>query len=226
MMSAIGADRSMADFVREVLHLRRGEKVLDVGCGPGRLCRYVAAEDYWGIDVNARALDRARRKYPQAAERFLLLDPSREALPVRDFDLIVACGLLHHLPDERARRVFAFCHGHLRDGGRLITLDCAYEAGQHPIARLLAACDRGRFARAGPGYLELARDCFPDASLSIHHDLLRVPYTHAIVECRKWSSVLVGHALACPEKAWTSGTRRFGPPLTSPSCLAHREYRE
>ena len=189
VMSAIGADRSMADFVRDVLRIRRSEKVLDLGCGPGRLCRYVAAEDYWGVDVDARALERARRKYPQAAERFLQLDPSREALPERDFDvgfdLIVACGLLHHLPDERARRVFAFCRGHLRGGGRLVTLDCAYEAGQHPVARLLAACDRGRFARTGAAYLALAREWFPDASLSIHHDLLRVPYTHAIVECRK-----------------------------------------
>jgi SAM-dependent methyltransferase len=185
VMSAIGADRSMAEFARDVLRIRRDEKVLDVGCGPGRLCRYVAAEDYWGVDVDARALERARRKYPQAGGRFSQLDPSREALSEHDFDLIVACGLLHHLPDEHARRVLAFCRDRLRSGGRLVTLDCAYEPGQHPVARLLAACDRGRFARAGSGYLALVRECFPDALLSIHHDLLRVPYTHAIVECRK-----------------------------------------
>lgn len=194
VMSAIGADRSMADFVCGVLRLGRGEKVLDVGCGPGRLCRHVPAGDYWGVDVNERALQRARRKHPQAADRFLRLDPSSAApeprhshqgLPMRDFDLIVACGLVHHLPDERARRLFGFCRDHLCTGGRLVAVDCAYEPGQHPVARLLAACDRGRFARTGPAYLDLARECFPDASLSIHHDLLRVPYTHAIVECRK-----------------------------------------
>jgi cyclopropane fatty-acyl-phospholipid synthase-like methyltransferase len=194
MMSAIGADRSMEAFVRGVLRLRRGEKVLDVGCGPGRLCRYVPSCDYWGIDRNERALRSARRKYPQAASCFLRLDPSNDApelrhsgqgLPVRNFDVIVACGLVHHLPDERARGLFAFCRDHLRTGGRLVTVDCAYEPGQHLVARLLAACDRGRFARTGAAYLELAREYFPDASLSIHHDLLRVPYTHAIVECRK-----------------------------------------
>ena len=80
MMSALGADGSMADFVRDVLRVRRGEKVPDLGCGPGRLCRYVALKDYWGIDVNARVLERARRKYPRAADRFLQLDPSREVL--------------------------------------------------------------------------------------------------------------------------------------------------
>jgi SAM-dependent methyltransferase len=184
-MSALGADRSMADFARDTLRPQPGDNILDLGCGPGRLYRFVPTQGYWGVDVDDRALAEARREYPQAAGRFLHLDPSRDTFETRDFDLIVACGLLHHLPDDQAHRALAFCHDHLRTGGRLVTLDCAYEPGQHPVAHLLTACDRGRFARSGAAYRDLARTYFTEAELSIHHDLLRVPYTHAIVECRK-----------------------------------------
>jgi len=185
LMRAIGADRSMADFVGEVLRVRRGDRVLDVGCGPGRLCRHIPLEGYWGIDIEVGALRQARRRFPEIAGRFVLADPRCDALPESDFDLVVACGLLHHLPDNQARRVLAFCRDHLKDGARLVLLDCAIEPRQHPVARLLALCDRGRFARSGEAYLRLAREFFSDASLSISHSLLRVPYTHAIVECRK-----------------------------------------
>ena len=66
-----------------------------------------------------------------------------------------------------------------------MALDCAFEEGQSWVSRLLVARDRGQFIRRGRGYLDLARAYFPGATLSIRHDLLRVPYCHAIVVCEK-----------------------------------------
>ena len=96
---------------------------------------------------------------------------------------IVASGLLHHLPNAAAACALAFCQRRLRTGGRLVALDCALEPGQGFLSRLLVSRDRGRFVRTGRGCLDLAREFFPDTTLVIRHDLLRVP-----TATRLWSA--------------------------------------
>ena len=185
LMRLLGADAGMEVFVRQFLRPEPGDRILDMGCGPGRLVPHVAAARYCGIDKNGRSIARARLRFP--AVRFLHMDVCAEHPEFEDydFDVAVACGVLHHLPDSQASRMFEFCHERLRSAGRLITLDCVLEEGQHPISKLLVSIDRGRFARNGAAYLRLAADRFPGAVLTLRHDLLQVPYSHAILECVK-----------------------------------------
>jgi len=184
-MTALGADSGMRRFVQEHLRVRAGDKVLDLGCGPGRLYPHLPPVDYCGLDMDAERLAHARALYP--GTRFEQHDLSANCpdFELRGFDLIVASGLLHHLPDTVAQRTLQFCRDRLHNGGRLVTLDCALEEGQNPLARLLVAHDRGRFVRHSQEYLDLVRAFFPEATMTIRRDLLRVPYTHAIIECDK-----------------------------------------
>ena len=186
-MTVIGADAGMRRFAREILRARPGDRVLDLGCGPGRLCARLPGADYTGVDIDEAYLAQARSRYAASGARFEHWDLSGDCPPLRaqTFDLIVACGLLHHLPDPQARGVFRFGGERLRPGGRLVTLDCVAGGGQHAVSRLLASLDRGRFVRAKQGYVDLARGAFEQVEASIHHDLLRIPYSHAVLVCAK-----------------------------------------
>jgi hypothetical protein len=66
-----------------------------------------------------------------------------------------------------------------------VTCDPVRLQGQHPVARLLIALDRGKFVRPFEGYLALARPRFPNAAAKIVHDLLTVPYTHCFIDASK-----------------------------------------
>jgi len=185
LMWLLGADTGMRRLVAQVLRPQPGDRVLDVGCGPGRLVPFLPGVSYVGIDGNDSYLARARSLFPGARfERFDLAGDC-SGFPDRDFDLIVACALLHHLPDAAAGHLLAFCRERLRPGGRLVTLDCVRRPGQHPVARLLNALDRGRFVRDAPGYAALVRREFADVATRDYDNLLRVPYSHVVLECRK-----------------------------------------
>ena len=94
--------RQALDEVESLLGrtLRRGERVLDVGCGTGFLAaglrRARPDVSVIGSDLSRGMLDRAA-----AVGARPLLQADAGALPVRDasIDLVVARGVLHHLPD-------------------------------------------------------------------------------------------------------------------------------
>jgi ubiquinone/menaquinone biosynthesis C-methylase UbiE len=103
----------LARFVRALGPARR---VLDVGCGDGRLTAEIQASDVVAADVSQVALERAARRLPGVPTVLLELDAP---LPFDDseFDLVVCVETLEHVRDvqlllSEARRV-------LEPGGRL-----------------------------------------------------------------------------------------------------------
>lgn len=92
---------------------RERVRVLDIGCGNGRLlpalqARFGAALDYTGLDASARLLALAQARFPGAAARFVradfLLEPAARVLPEGPFELVALFGVVHHVPGEDARR--------------------------------------------------------------------------------------------------------------------------
>jgi SAM-dependent methyltransferase len=80
-------------------------RALDVGCGDGELTLKLVqcCDEVVGIDVDAAAIERARR-YCEGAPRISLrlADFLGNDLPDGSFDFVVAVASLHHLPLERA----------------------------------------------------------------------------------------------------------------------------
>jgi arsenite methyltransferase len=121
-------------LVREAIGLGAGERVADIGCGPGYLATEMAAEV--GSDGHVDALDgsesmlaiaRARERLPGAASiDFHLADASALSLADRSVDVAVSTQVYEYVDDVSAALIEA--HRVLRPGGRLFVLDTDWDS--------------------------------------------------------------------------------------------------
>jgi len=162
-----------------------GDRILDIGCGPGHLLDVLPAVSYVGFDLSEAYVEAARAHYGERGHFFhaSVSDPPR--IEFGTFDIVMAKGVLHHLDDDEATSMFDFSYRALRVGGRLVTFDGCFVEGQSPIARFLLRRDRGLYVRSREQYEQLARKAFPAVHGIVKHDLLRVPYTHLVLQCAR-----------------------------------------
>lgn len=179
---AVGGRKRNNILLRDHIRPAPGDRVLDIGCGPGTMVPYLQSVDYVGLDASPEYIESARRRFPQA--RFVCQRVGGYDLAERDhFDIVLALGVLHHLDDNEALTLFQIARDAMKAGGRLITIDGVWTDDQSPVARYLLARDRGRYIRSEAGYREIASKVFPNVEASIRHDLLRIPYSVIILKC-------------------------------------------
>lgn len=178
----IGAAERSRILVREYIRPRPTDRILEIGCGPGTIIPYLPPAEYVGFDASAEYIEKARRQFPAAT--FVCERVSEYTLPQREyFDVVLALGILHHLDDEEALQLFRIAHDALKPAGKLVTLDGVWTADQSRAARYIQARDRGQFIREEHAYIKLAQQVFPTIKSSVRHDLLRIPYSHLILQC-------------------------------------------
>ena len=107
--------------------------ILDAGCGNGRFGRYLETRlkgrfDYTGIDASNRLLEHARSRLSDesGARELLVVDllnePPSDRFPDRQFDLVAAFGLTHHLPGLLNRRALLLDLAHLVAPGGILAV--------------------------------------------------------------------------------------------------------
>ncbi len=182
----IGGPHSGTTLVKEYIRPKTGDKLLDIGCGPGDILRYLPENvEYTGFDASHQYIEAAQKRYGNRATFICEQVNTTNLKEHSHFDIVLAIGVLHHLDDAEALQLFKIAHAALKNGGRLITMDGVFMEKQSPIARWIISKDRGQNVRTQEGYLELASQVFPNISTDIRHNLLRIPYTHFILECTK-----------------------------------------
>lgn len=105
-------------------YLENGEKILDVGCGNGRLYDFLKDKqvDYYGIDISEKLIEIAKNRYPEG--KFQVADALNLPFPENFFNKVFSIAVLHHIPSKEfrlqvlkeARRVLK------KDGFLLITV--------------------------------------------------------------------------------------------------------
>ena len=116
----------------------RGARILDAGCGPGRVGGYLATAGHQvvGVDVDPALIEAAEHDHP--GPRWLVGDLAELDLPgrgiVEPFDLIVSAGnVMTFVAPSTRLRVLARLRAHLAEGGRAVIgfgADRDYEFGQ------------------------------------------------------------------------------------------------
>ena len=185
LFTGIVGSNARTVYVKKYIRPKEGDKILDIGCGTADILAYLPNVEYVGLDIDEAYINYAKKRFGHKGI-FLATKVDRKTInefSLHDFDIVLATGLLHHLNDYEASRLFELASSALKPGGRLITLDGCYVKGQSWLARLILSKDRGKYVRTQDEYLSLSSAVFTNIQVSVHYDLIRIPYTHIIMEC-------------------------------------------
>lgn len=103
-------------------YLKKGDRVLDVGCGNGRFYEIIqkTGADYTGIDISEKLIEIAKKKFPKG--KFFVGDALEMPFADNYFDTVYAIALLHHIPSRDFRlKVLNEAKRVLKKNGLLIT---------------------------------------------------------------------------------------------------------
>jgi trans-aconitate 2-methyltransferase len=148
---------------------RPGERILDLGCGTGRLTQELAASArggvVTGVDLSAAMLVVASRSAPetgdQGAGRMRWVRGDGAALPfLASFDAVFSTATLHWIPDHAA--VFRGVRQALNPGGRFVAQCGGGRNLERLYTRAAGLMSDPRFARCFPGWRDPWNFALPD----------------------------------------------------------------
>ena len=119
--------------VEKQLDLLSDKEILDFGGGTGLLTLPLAkqAKSVTLVDISEKMLEQARLKAEQQdINNIQFLEQDLLGKPLeKEFDLIVVCRVLHHMPDLDA--ALSLLHKHLREDGQLLLADFTKTEANH-----------------------------------------------------------------------------------------------
>src|SRR5882724_12597421 len=186
LQDAVGANALRRKVIQTHVRAKAGSKVVDIGCGPSRILRWLPDVQYLGLDINPDYISSARRTHGNKGT-FVVGDTKslRDDLRFKDADIVMALGLLHHLDDEDAAHCIRFAYDALKEGGRFVCLDGCWIPNQDTFSRYVMSHDRGQNVRTEQQYRELAAKVFTNLDAWVDKKPMRIPYVTVVLECEK-----------------------------------------
>jgi SAM-dependent methyltransferase len=183
---AIGGNRLRKWFIQTHVRAKPGDKVIDIGCGPGQILPWLPRVEYIGFDVNGSYIASAQQKYGDKAT-FIVGDSSTvwDNARFQSADIVIGLGILHHLDDEQASHCVRFAHRALKKGGRFVCLEACWVADQGFLSRYVMSRDRGQHIRTEESYRALTDEVFEKAEFWVQRKPMRIPYVTVVLECEK-----------------------------------------
>lgn len=126
----LGRGVKLWEKMLDLAGLKTGDRVLDVGCGPGSLTLKAKARvgetgQTFGIDASPEMIEVARTKAQRAETQvdFRLEVVEKLPFPNQSFDVVLSSLMMHHLPDDLKRQALKEIHRVLKPGGVLVIFD-------------------------------------------------------------------------------------------------------
>lgn len=187
--NTVGAGPARRWVADQYWRLKGGEKVIDIGCGPGVIFDSLPRDiTYLGFDLSETYIKRAQARYGSRATFMVSTAAEQLKKPdarFMDADLAMCNGLLHHLTDEESLEVLRFAYQALKPGGRLVCVEPCFLVRQRWLSRFVMNLDRGNYLREEHAWKALVGKVFESYTTDISTALVHVPYVHILIECRK-----------------------------------------
>lgn len=186
------AQVSKMDHVCRKLRLRKGDAVIEAGCGWGALALHMARE--YGATVRAYNVSKEQLAYARQKARDAGVEDRVEFINedwrnIRgECDVFVSVGMLEHVGPRNFRRLGEVIHRVLRPQGRGLI----HTIGRNRNCQLNPWIERRIFPGAQPPTLSLMTEIFEPFDLSvIDVENLRMHYART---CRDWLERVDGSA--------------------------------
>jgi SAM-dependent methyltransferase len=186
--NVVGATRARQWVSDHFWRVQPGQRVVDIGCGPGNLVRHMpAGVKYVGFDVSEEYVAHARRIFQDDPDKTFIVGSAEDFIadlpgPMRNADLVVMGGLLHHLDDDQALTALKLAHEALSPQGHLVALEGTFLVKQTKLSRWFVGLDRGRNVRSEPVWKALVARVFEHFETFVLTGLDRTPYTYIVIE--------------------------------------------
>jgi cyclopropane fatty-acyl-phospholipid synthase-like methyltransferase len=114
--------------IQKVLQIytpNRDERVLDLGCGWGTFCFYLAplCKNITGLDFSKKSIELCQefsKKYNYPNIDFVCMDAQNIGLKSGSYDVIISADLFEHLYPKTFEKVLDECRRLLKRGGKLV----------------------------------------------------------------------------------------------------------
>lgn len=122
-LNGLDFPRLKFDYLFDVLHSKKPEKVLEVGCGAGKFIFALADRfpqtHFTGVDISMQAISKAKSFNQSDKIDFLIGDAGEMKFIPGSFDAIILLDVLEHV--QNPQKVIQDCCSFLKKGGMLHT---------------------------------------------------------------------------------------------------------
>jgi SAM-dependent methyltransferase len=132
-----GNTKLAQDFINTI---KPGSKLLEVGCGQGRVLLYLIKEkqvDGTGVDINKSAIKTAKERCGGA--KFWRMNGTNLKFPDKSFDLVVMTGLIGGIEKEEREKIMKEVFRVLKEGGEVGIAEFKYNPDPEKVQKYIEA---------------------------------------------------------------------------------------
>ncbi|TXD83349.1 hypothetical protein ESY86_10115 [Subsaximicrobium wynnwilliamsii] len=175
----VGGHRARRLLIEQHVHIKPGQKLLDIGCAPADWLGCAPEVDYTIPNISPK-----RKKPPTIkANSFVRVLMVMNLPKMEHVEVIIVARVLHDVSDTQCLDLFETVGKVLEPGGRFITMDNCFISNQNEILEYFLKKDIDEHVKTKKDYELLINNDFEHVSSSIEETYFKIPNILIILSC-------------------------------------------